>query len=731
MGFETAVRIPQALPLTPTSDSSSLSPIARENSTRNMFSLMEPLEKSLFSKVVLRWAKTTRDACLNAMIRAWTSWSRHVIFKRIIEARESHLREELIAEAIIRIKPPQERTSEDIQHLVAWARKTKALKDITRAKLELLFSQVGHRDLSHGEPLFFQGERPDAYWVVLSGTLRLFISSKNEEQAILKVYKHIPCESLIASKELLEGRLGKHIADLTQGTGLGELSLLGLGSVFRACAAVSASTRVSLLHIPIPLYNQVLRKDHMRALDMKARVDFLHSINAFTHWKREDASRIAYVLKEVEYPPKAKVYEAADKVRDLILLRDGRVRVVHRTKGVMLASLGPRELVGVEALLERLSDRLGLSRTLPPQGNLRRKGGGGGGGAGGGGGGLGAKTPPVQDPTASTGGVGTAPSVSGTARYHVVAETTVQAYALSLDDVLKFCTGGHGLRTKSILENTMALRRNSRKEHFGRMRRLQKVLRFQEASQQHSHLPETFRSYADAVLGQASSDMDDASLVSVASKASTASWSSRTSGRSPGPNIGSPARRHVPALPPLEAVGEEANSSVRISAGRGSAGVWSGKGCTGGSKINITSSNRNSGLKSKFDHETPGFGSAHVVDIASPLQPQSDKDVSCSRSLPRLPPWEHVQSSQRIPTFAAAGSRILGRALSPEPCQAPQGFSMPRFQRCDKDRVFREQARILRNQLLESERRLHGANRLTERAKAESMKQAQKRIGVL
>lgn len=38
-----------------------------------------------------------------------------------------------------------------------------------------LMQRIGLRELRMGEPLFFQGDSPDAYWVILSGALALFM----------------------------------------------------------------------------------------------------------------------------------------------------------------------------------------------------------------------------------------------------------------------------------------------------------------------------------------------------------------------------------------------------------------------------------------------------------------------------------------------------------------------------------------------------------------------------
>jgi CRP-like cAMP-binding protein len=151
-----------------------------------------------------------------------------------------------------------------------------------------LLQYVAFKDLKIGEPLFFQGDLPDAYYCVLSGSLSLFqFQGKAESKEAHKKYRSMPNEAfdaIIQTRELLvPGVLGDEVAILRSGIGLGELSLLGIGNIHRACAAVAVE-RTTMLVVNPTLYRDCLRNEHLRVLNIRDKIDVLSSANVFKNW---------------------------------------------------------------------------------------------------------------------------------------------------------------------------------------------------------------------------------------------------------------------------------------------------------------------------------------------------------------------------------------------------------------------------------------------------------------
>ena len=112
-----------------------------------------------------------------------------------------------------------------LELLVEWAtHHAVAFRDIETRSLFRLFDEVEVVKLREGEPLFFQGQPGDHYWVIFTGALNLYIAhERHEERSILNSYGKESPDSLHASRELLTGVLGHRITTIGSGIGLGEL----------------------------------------------------------------------------------------------------------------------------------------------------------------------------------------------------------------------------------------------------------------------------------------------------------------------------------------------------------------------------------------------------------------------------------------------------------------------------------------------------------------------------
>lgn len=157
-----------------------------------------------------------------------------------------------------------------------------------------LLQYVALKELNVGEPLFFQGDLPDAYYCVLSGSLSLYqFQDKSEAKEVLKKYRHMSTESIIETRELLtQGTLGDEVATLKSGIGLGELSLLGIGNIHRACAAVAVE-KTSMLVVNPTQYRDFLRQEHLRVLNIRDKIEVLSSACVFKNWVSSTITNLA------------------------------------------------------------------------------------------------------------------------------------------------------------------------------------------------------------------------------------------------------------------------------------------------------------------------------------------------------------------------------------------------------------------------------------------------------
>jgi len=163
-----------------------------------------------------------------------------------------------------------------------------------------LLQYVALKELNVGEPLFFQGDLPDAYYCVLSGALSLYqFQDKSEAKEVLKKYRRMSTESIIETHELLtQGTLGDEVATLKSGIGLGELSLLGIGNIHRACAAVAVE-KTSMLVVNPTQYREFLRQEHLRVLNIRDKIEVLSSACVFKNWISSTITNLAVRSRNV------------------------------------------------------------------------------------------------------------------------------------------------------------------------------------------------------------------------------------------------------------------------------------------------------------------------------------------------------------------------------------------------------------------------------------------------
>lgn len=230
-------------------------------------------------------------------------------------------------------------------------------------------------------------------------------------------------DSLHESRVLLSGELGHRITTIGSGIGLGELSLLGIGSTDRTCAAVAAKP-TAMLKITHRTFDKYLKMGTMRRMDMNARVDFLHSVPAFSHWSKKQLVRIAYTLKEGEYARGNRIIRIGEPNKTLNFIRYGTVFVKHPRGKMAVASMSQRDLIGAESLVQRFHARANPRSNIPEH---------------------------VYQTTCES-------------------EGATGVYTVDVDEAAKYLTGRHGAATIRILEQTIALQQDWRSRVYGKMR---------------------------------------------------------------------------------------------------------------------------------------------------------------------------------------------------------------------------------------------------------------------
>lgn len=154
----------------------------------------------------------------------------------------------------------------------------------------------------------------------------------------MKKYRNFDSDVLRETKELLvPNHLGDHLVNLVCGIGLGELSLLGIGNIHRACSAVANQASYMLMIEPI-LYKTFLRAEHLKIMNIREKIDSILSVFAFSHWLQSDVTNLAvrsssfrtssvsmtllsqYKTVAVDFPKGGMLANVGDSLKELILV---------------------------------------------------------------------------------------------------------------------------------------------------------------------------------------------------------------------------------------------------------------------------------------------------------------------------------------------------------------------------------------------------------------------------
>ena len=173
----------------------------------------------------------------------------------------------------------------------------------------------------------------------------------------------------------------------------------------------------------------------MKKLDLSQKLDHIMSNHAFSHWRREDATRLIYPMEEFQFARGARIIEAGQVVDKLMFIREGTVVLEHPRGRIKVASLGEGHIIGIEALA-MLSESIATqakaktSKRVAQKHRKREEAK------------IAAEIPAKILPKSVTA---------------VIASSRVKVYQIEAIEALKYCTGGHGLKTFTLVQEKVAM----------------------------------------------------------------------------------------------------------------------------------------------------------------------------------------------------------------------------------------------------------------------------------
>ena len=197
------------------------------------------------------------------------------------------------------LKPPARRTEADVVLLETVLSRVKFVRELTMKTRMDLCKLTGYARHGAGETLFRQGDAGEFFYVVLSGSVDVFIRDPGGREHL--------------------------VATLFNGDSFGELALMQEGNT--RGATIVAKDDCEFLTLGREDYGAILRTQSEKSISEK--VAHLRATPMFRHVEHDTVQSMAYVLSARTYPRNALVFKQGDEIEDVYFIAEGAARMVR------------------------------------------------------------------------------------------------------------------------------------------------------------------------------------------------------------------------------------------------------------------------------------------------------------------------------------------------------------------------------------------------------------------
>ena len=172
--------------------------------------------------------------------------------------------------------------------------------NVSNTQLRELIKGSEFHEVKDGEPLFYQGEVGQHYWIVLSGEIRIAVLESNTA-AVRRSSMYKRRKSWLDTEETETPTptpdLGHTVYTAGPGVGFGQIALIS-NKPIRSGSCIASRDGTTLLAIPKLIYKQHLEHLHEAEKNLDERVDYLHSLDRFKGWNHARLMHLAFAIRE-------------------------------------------------------------------------------------------------------------------------------------------------------------------------------------------------------------------------------------------------------------------------------------------------------------------------------------------------------------------------------------------------------------------------------------------------
>ncbi|KAE8972402.1 hypothetical protein PR001_g26620 [Phytophthora rubi] len=200
---------------------------------------------------------------------------------------------------------PEAREAHEIDTLYEWVLKNGSTNKIFQGAQEIICKTICREmtllELPGKGVVCYQGDYGDTFYVIISGSVSLFINAKPKSRLILEEDNN-NSRSFSADEEevkLQPDQIGTFIKHITGGGTFGELAVMD-PTARRSCTII-CDEPTSFICLKRGAYQRLIRTTNSSQLDF-TQIEFLETMYFFDGWPHGELTRVSNRLRQVHYP---------------------------------------------------------------------------------------------------------------------------------------------------------------------------------------------------------------------------------------------------------------------------------------------------------------------------------------------------------------------------------------------------------------------------------------------
>ncbi|ETL39083.1 hypothetical protein F441_09745 [Phytophthora nicotianae CJ01A1] len=200
-------------------------------------------------------------------------------------------------------KAPEVRETQEIDTLYDWVLKNGSTNKIFQGAQEIICKTICREmtllELPTHGVVCYQGDYGDTFYIVISGSVSLFINAKSKSKTAADEDNN--ANTLSTDEEdvrLKPGHYGAFIKHITDGGTFGELAVMD-PTARRSCT-ITCDEPTSFICLKRGAYQRLIRVTNSSQLDF-TQIEFLETMYFFEGWPHGELTRLSNRLKQVHY----------------------------------------------------------------------------------------------------------------------------------------------------------------------------------------------------------------------------------------------------------------------------------------------------------------------------------------------------------------------------------------------------------------------------------------------